>query len=53
MTAFATPSPSANSDIVTAAKDADGNAIDLSDIVVSEKYDAADQSAVDAIKADP
>ena len=53
VTAFATPSPSANSDIVTAAKDADGNAIDLSDIVVSEKYDAADQSAVDAIKADP
>ena len=53
VTTFATPSPSANSDIVTAAKDADGNAIDLSDIVVSEKYDAADQSAVDAIKADP
>ena len=50
VTAFAAPSPSANADIVTAAKDADGNAVDLSDIIVSENYDAADQSAVDAIK---
>ena len=52
VTAFAAPSPSANADIVTAAKDADGNAVDLSDIIVSENYDAAEQSAVDAIKAD-
>lgn len=35
VTAFAAPSPSANADIVTAAKDADGNAVDLSDIIVS------------------
>ena len=28
VTAFAAPSPSANADIVTAAKDADGNAVD-------------------------
>ena len=53
VTAFATPSPEANANIVTAAKDADGNDIDLSQIIVSENYDAADQSAVDAIKADP
>ena len=52
LTVGMTVTPSANADIVTAAKDADGNAVDLSDIIVSENYDAADQSAVDAIKAD-
>ena len=51
VTAFAAPSPSANADIVTAAKDADGNAVDLSDIIVSENYDAAEQSAVKAVLA--
>lgn len=45
VTAFAAPSPSANADIVTAAKDADGNAVDLSDIIVSDSGTLPEESS--------
>lgn len=51
--AFAAPSPQPSTGNIVAAKDANGQDVDLSKITTSDNFSTADQPGVDAIKSNP
>lgn len=51
--AFAAPSPQPSTGNIVAAKDANGQDVDLSKVTTSDNFAPADQPGVDAIKSNP